>query len=234
MSQPVKTLIVDDDPTILTLLEEVFRTDERLDMHATSNSSEAYERLSEEPFELVITDLMMPQVDGLKILERARKTNPEVLVVIVTGYASLETTLDAIHAGVYDYITKPFRVEEFRLLVNNALSRIRLSQENEDLVAENRENKARIAGLENRIHAQQEELGLLREELGRRGDLLTQTGASAGDRQQRGRLSNYERAQETPGNRHERELARLEALFSEGRLTSDEFEQARQQLKTRI
>lgn len=233
MSEPVKTLIVDDDPTILTLLEEVFRDDESLDVTTMSNSVKAHELLGEQPFELVITDLMMPEIDGLKILERSVQTNPQALVVVVTGYASLETTLDAIHAGVYDYITKPFRVEEFRLLVHNAVSRIRLMRENHELAEENRESKSRLASISQRMAEQEREIRRLREELGRRDELLAQTGTNV-ERGQRSSLSTYERAQETENERYDREMSRLEALFSEGRLTPEEFEQARQQLKTRI
>ncbi|NQU43297.1 response regulator, partial [bacterium] len=133
MSHPIRVLIVDDDTSVLGLLEEVFTGDSSLRIATLSSSEEAYELLGQETFDLLITDLMMPQINGLKLLEHALSIHPEILVVMITGYASLETTLQAIHAGVYDYITKPFRIEEFRLLVYNAAARIRLVQENRAL-----------------------------------------------------------------------------------------------------
>jgi DNA-binding response OmpR family regulator len=234
--EKLKVLIVDDDITVLTLLEEVFKNDKGLSVVTMSDSEEAYNRLSVEMFDLLITDLVMPKVDGLKLLEHAIDANPELLVVVITGYASLETTLEAIHAGVYDYITKPFRIEEFRLLVNNAAARIRLVNENEALrVARDKaESEARRFKL---LAKQQEsEILRLREELGRMGELPgQQRGASnPSDMQKRASISSYEKGLLTQGERFDREFQNLEKLFAEGRLTPSEFETARQRLKTLV
>jgi DNA-binding NtrC family response regulator len=234
MSDPVKVLIVDDDPSILSLLEEVFSSDPELDITAQADSQRAYDLLAKEPYDLLITDLMMPQVDGLMLLEHAISVHPDILVVIITGYASLETTLEAIHAGVYDYITKPFRLEEFRLLVNNAASRIRLMHDIRSLRTEKRASLVQIEGLEERCNSQREELTRLREELGRREDLVAQTGVSTGDGTPQSQLSTYQSMLETAEDRYRRQIQDLEELFSAGRLTSDEFEVARQNLKTKI
>ncbi len=237
MPEVVKVLIVDDDPSIITLLEEVFSVDPSLSVTALSDSQEAFNLLDREAFDLLITDLMMPKIDGLMLLEHAVAAHPDILVVIITGYASLETTLEAIHAGVYDYITKPFRLEEFRLLVNNASERIRLKQENKTLLKEKENVNGRCQVLNDRCEKQMEELTLLREELGRRQDLVTQTGAGgAGGNEptMQTRLFTYQRMLETSDERYERQIQHLEDLFSSGRLTSGEFEIARQNLKTMI
>lgn len=237
MPERVKVLIVDDDLSILTLLEEVFSGDEGLSITTQSDSQIAYNLLETEAFDLLITDLMMPKIDGLMLLEHAVEVKPGILVVIITGYASLETTLEAIHAGVYDYITKPFRLEEFRLLVNNASERIRLKYEIQALQDEKRIVDDRHRSLQDRCNKQLEELTLLREELGRRQDLVTQTGAggaAANEASIQSRLFTYQRMLETSEERYERQIQHLEDLFSSGRLTSGEFEIARQNLKTMI
>lgn len=232
----VKVLIVDDDLSVLALLEDVFSGDPSLHVATMSDSREAYDRLEKESFDLIITDLMMPGVDGLRLLERAVALDPDALVVIITGYASLETTLEAIHAGVYDYITKPFRVEEFKLLVYNAAVRIRLAHENRALRKENQDRKERLSRQETLLKAQEQELKSLREELGRRQELIARTGAAnhAGESGSRAKLSSYEKGLETSHERFGREFRRLERLFSEGRLTPEEFEMARQRLKTLV
>ena len=144
----IKILIVDDDPVVLSVLEETFSNDAHLAVSTMSDSEEAYHRLERDTFDLLITDLMMPRVDGLSLLAHAIKFQPDILVVMVSGYASLETALQAIHAGVYDYITKPFRVEEFRLLVHNVAEHIRLKAENKSLAADIEALIGRVAVLE--------------------------------------------------------------------------------------
>ncbi|MFP4381255.1 MAG: response regulator [Candidatus Sumerlaeia bacterium] len=231
----VRVLIVDDDITVLTLLEEVFKGDATLQVETMSDSEAAYARVETEKFDLLITDLVMPKVDGLKLLEHAIAENPEILVVVITGYASLETTLEAIHAGVYDYITKPFRIEEFRLLVNNAAARIRLVHENRALRKAQRESNIEIENYQQHMESLQGELARLQEELGRREELIAQRGGTApSEIRKRANLSSYEKSIETPSERFDREFQNLERLFSEGRLTPAEFETARQRLKTLV
>lgn len=232
---PVQIMIVDDDPSILSLLEEVFRFEEGVVVSAFSDSRQAYDELTSESFDLLITDLMMPEVDGLNLLEHARSVHPEILVVIVTGYASLETTLQAIHAGVYDYITKPFRLEEFRLLVHNAAARIRLMQELKHLRHEKQEMQLRLDILTKRCKNQQVEMQDLREDI---ESQQAGKGWGLGENEQ-GKacsprsISSYQKMSETSEERYEREIRQLEDLFSSGRLASEEFERARQNLKMR-
>jgi DNA-binding NtrC family response regulator len=233
MSNPVKVLIVDDDTSILALLDEVLCRDESIAVRTLSNSAYACQVLEEEPFDLLISDLVMPEVDGLQLLEHARATQPGILVVIITGYASLETTLEAIHAGVYDYITKPFKLEEFQLLVSNAAAHIQLRREVEMLRRERILVEKRQADLEETLRTRDSELLRLREELRRRQDLDMQTGTGMPDTGTQ-RLFSYQRMLETAEERYERQLRRLEELFSSGRLDSAEFELARQNLKTMI
>ncbi|MGD9160936.1 MAG: response regulator, partial [Desulfobacteraceae bacterium] len=79
-------------------------------------------------------DLMMPGASGLEVLTETRKIDPESLVVLITGFASLETAVQAIREGAYDYITKPFKLEEIKIIVNNAREKISLIRENRKLI----------------------------------------------------------------------------------------------------
>ena len=129
----IQLLIIDDDVQVLGVLEDLFSNEENLSVTALSESLEAIELVKRKRFDLIITDLSMPKADGIAVTRAVQASNPEALVVIITGYASLETTLEAIHLGVYDYITKPFQIGEFRILISNAARRIRLERENRHL-----------------------------------------------------------------------------------------------------
>jgi YesN/AraC family two-component response regulator len=76
----------------------------------------------------------MPKVGGLEVLKYAKQTNPDVLVIIITGHASLETAVTAIKEGAYDYIRKPCKLEEIRIVVENAIDKIKLYRENRKLI----------------------------------------------------------------------------------------------------
>ena len=128
-------LIVDDDKKLLSVMKNIF-TEEGHDVSACSDGLEAIEMCREHKFDLIITDLMMPGANGLEVLKATRKIDPNTIVILVTGFASLETAIEAIREGAYDYITKPFKLEEIKILVNNACDKIRLSHENQRLINE--------------------------------------------------------------------------------------------------
>ena len=77
---------------------------------------------------------MMPKVGGIEVLRYARQAKSDVVVMIITGYASLETAITAIQEGAYDYIRKPCKLEEFRIAVNNAIEKIRLNRDKRELL----------------------------------------------------------------------------------------------------
>jgi len=86
------------------------------------------------PFDIILADLIMPGIDGLKVLEKAKECNPDGMVIIMTGYASLDTAIQAIRGGAYDYIRKPFKLDELELVVKNACEKISLIRENRRLL----------------------------------------------------------------------------------------------------
>ena len=113
-------LIVDDDKTILSALKTVL--DRENNVTICNDGKKAIQLCRNKKFDLIITDLMMPGANGLEVLTESRKIDPDSLVILITGFASLETAVQAIREGAYDYITKPFKLEEIKIIVNNARS----------------------------------------------------------------------------------------------------------------
>ncbi len=125
-------LIVDDDKTLLSALKTVF--DQENNVTICNDGKKAIDLCQNRKFDLIITDLMMPGANGLEVLTESRKIDPDSLVVLITGFASLETAVQAIREGAYDYITKPFKLEEIKIIVNNAREKIKLMLENRKLI----------------------------------------------------------------------------------------------------
>ena len=129
----LKTLIVDDDKKLRSLLSSLL-VEEGDVVTTCGNGSDAIGKCREEKFDLIVTDLVMPGANGIEVLKEARKLHSDTLVILITGYASLETAIEAIREGAYDYITKPFKLEEFKIVIHNARERIALAVENQRLL----------------------------------------------------------------------------------------------------
>jgi DNA-binding NtrC family response regulator len=129
----IKILIVDDDNTVADVLKDLL-SDEGRSVYVCYDGSVAIESIQKYSYDLIIADLVMPGVGGLEVLKFAKKSNPDAIVIIITGYASLETAIMAIKEGAYDYIRKPCKLEEIRISVENAIDKIRLYRENIELL----------------------------------------------------------------------------------------------------
>ncbi|NPA95806.1 MAG: response regulator [Thermodesulfobacteria bacterium] len=129
----LRILIAEDEKNIGDLLGELLNQDDR-EITLVQNGLEALEKLKEQRYDLLITDLMMPEIDGMEVLHQAKKLHPDIMVIIITGYASLETAIQAVKEGAYDYLRKPFRLEELKISVDNACEKIRLQRENQRLI----------------------------------------------------------------------------------------------------
>lgn len=136
MSDPVagkgRILIVDDEATAVENLAHVCR---RLGHEVTTRTSgvAALDVLEKVRFDVVLSDLKMDRVDGMAVLRRARELDPEVAVVLITGYATLDSAVEAMKAGAFHYIAKPFRLDEVREVIRNALELVSLKRENRQL-----------------------------------------------------------------------------------------------------
>jgi len=129
MTAPPTLLIADDDPVARDLLAEVL-TREGYRVRAASGGEECLRLAEAEPFDLALVDLRMPDLDGLSVLQRLASIQPRVPVLILTAFATIETAIEAIRAGAYDYLSKPFRMEEIKVVVRRALDAQRLVREN--------------------------------------------------------------------------------------------------------
>src|SRR6185503_15452258 len=124
-----KILIVDDEPSMRDLLNILLSRAGYL-VTTVEDGEDAVAQIGKEIFDLVITDLKMPKLSGLDVLKAVRKACPETVVLVVTAFASTDTAVEAMKCGAYDYITKPFQIDEVQLIVRNALERRRLAAEN--------------------------------------------------------------------------------------------------------
>ncbi|HOQ44564.1 MAG TPA: sigma-54 dependent transcriptional regulator [Bryobacteraceae bacterium] len=127
-----RILVVDDDDS-LRRVTEVRLQQCGYDVLTAASGAEALEVLQKKPAALVITDLKMPGMSGLELLRRIRAEYPEVIVVMVTAFGTIETAVEAMRAGAYDYITKPVHIDEMRLVIERALEHVRLRQELQEL-----------------------------------------------------------------------------------------------------
>jgi DNA-binding NtrC family response regulator len=128
---PGRLLVVDDDPQMCRLVSEVL-TEEGYTVLTATNGAEALSRLvgSEgEPFDLMITDLHLPAMKGFDLMFQARQRQPDLSVIIITAFGSIESAIDAMKQGAYDYLPKPFKIEELILTVSKALRESALRRE---------------------------------------------------------------------------------------------------------
>jgi len=121
-------LVVDDDQFALRGIAKMLRG-ERYQVVTAASGSEAIDLLEQDSFDLILADLKMPGVDGLEVLRRAREIAPQAVVLILTGYASVESAIDALREGAYDYLVKPCSTDELKLKIKRGLERVRLIED---------------------------------------------------------------------------------------------------------
>jgi two-component system response regulator AtoC len=129
MTRPITLLVADDDPVARDLLAEVL-TREGYQVHVASNGRECLREAEATPLDLAIVDLRMPDLDGLQVTRRLAALQPGVPVVILTAFATIDTAIEAIRSGAHDYLSKPFRMEEIKIVVRRTLEARRLAQDN--------------------------------------------------------------------------------------------------------
>jgi two-component system, NtrC family, response regulator HydG len=127
-------LVVDDEPEIRELLVEYFR-DHGFETATAGDGRAAIAAIERDParYRLVVTDLQMPGADGLAVLRAAKAANPSCYVVIITGYASLDSAIQAVRLGAYDYLTKPFSMGQIDVVIQRVGDRLALEAENRQL-----------------------------------------------------------------------------------------------------
>ena len=129
MSTPRTIHVIDDEPIILEVLGQLL-TSEGYEVESSSSGEEALQKYESRTFDLVLLDLMMPGMSGLDVLRALQRIQPEALVIIITAYASVESAIEAMKIGAFDYVQKPFKHEELLLTIARALSHKSLRDEN--------------------------------------------------------------------------------------------------------
>ncbi len=132
MPNTVKLLIIDDERIALRNLEHVMKK-EGYDVTGTQSGMNALKLLDEQQFDVVLTDLRMEKVDGMQILAKSRERHPDCEVIMITGFATLDSAVDAMRHGAFHYIAKPFKLDEVRQVVKEAIAKVMLKKENQNL-----------------------------------------------------------------------------------------------------
>jgi len=131
---PLNVLVVDDEPEIRELLVEYFH-ERGFETATAGDGRAAIAAIERDParYRLIVSDLQMPGADGLAVLRAAKAANPSCYVVIITGYASLDSAIQAVRLGAYDYLTKPFSMGQIDVIVQRLTDRFALEAENRQL-----------------------------------------------------------------------------------------------------
>jgi two-component system, NtrC family, response regulator HydG len=129
LSAQGKLLIVDDELSVRDSLGKWFR-EEGYEVGTAENANEALTRLAEHSWDVALVDIKMHGTDGIELQRRMHEQNPDLMVIIMTGYASVETAVTALKNGAYDYVTKPLDPDEIAHLVKNAMSHKQAAKEN--------------------------------------------------------------------------------------------------------
>lgn len=174
----MRIAILDDEVTVCKRLKRALGR-EGYDVETFLTTQPFWERMSQQPFHLVFTDLRLPDSDGLDVLSRVKKFSADTEVIVITGYASIDTAVEAIKAGAYHYATKPLKLDEIRLLARGALERLRLRLENRELRAALNE-KGSLAEIVGNSRSMQEVFSLVRKVAGVDCNVLLQGKSGTG------------------------------------------------------
>jgi len=123
-----KILVIDDEKRMCDSIK-VLLSNIGYEVDIALNGRTGIEKLQSETYDLVITDLMMPELDGFAVMKHIRENCPNTLVIVITGYASVESAVRAIRSGAYDYILKPFDFEIIKISVERAWDKLKLEKE---------------------------------------------------------------------------------------------------------
>ena len=141
-----KILIVEDEKTISGVLENIL-SDELKDYEfvIAEDGLEGYKQIEKEDFALVISDIKMPKLNGTELLKQALQLKPEITFVMMSGHADIDTAVDSLKNGAYDFISKPIDINRLLISVKNALDKEKLLAENQNLQTENKSLKKEIS-----------------------------------------------------------------------------------------
>ncbi len=124
-----RILVVDDEMIVCESCQRILE-EEGYEVEIALSGKEAFKKMKENPFDIVITDLKMPEIDGMEVLKKFRKEYPDAVVIMITGYGTVQSAVEAMKLGAFDYIPKPFTPDEVLVVVNKAIEKRDLLLEN--------------------------------------------------------------------------------------------------------
>ncbi len=138
-----RVFVIDDDEVMLLSCRRILEKD-GYEVETYNSGPDGLRRIQQVQPHLLLVDLKMPELDGLQVIERVRALGPDIVIAVITGYATIATAVDAMKAGAYDFLPKPFTPDELRLIVNRGHERWRLAAESARLRREKEEAERRF------------------------------------------------------------------------------------------
>ncbi len=123
-----KILLVEDEEYLLKSLEVFLRNETKYEIFSASNGKEAIEIINSKEIDLILTDLKMPEIGGIELMEYVKNKSADIPVIAMTAFASLNSAIEALRLGVYDYLIKPYEFDMVLIVINRAIERIRLTK----------------------------------------------------------------------------------------------------------
>ncbi|MGQ9474201.1 MAG: sigma-54-dependent transcriptional regulator, partial [Candidatus Caldatribacteriaceae bacterium] len=133
-----RILVVDDERFMAEMLQEILEEEGML-VETALDGKQALQKFHSSSFDLVLLDLRMPELSGMEVLREIKKTDADVPVVVITAYGSVDNAVEALKVGAYDFVTKPFKIEELKNIIHRALELEKLRRERNYLLDEFRE-----------------------------------------------------------------------------------------------
>ncbi len=166
----VKILLVDDEPAICHLIEEMLKFEGYL-VDVSFSGTDALDMINNCDYQMLITDIKMPGIDGLELIEKAKEKNPEIRTIIITGYTTVDTVVQSLRRGVDDYIKKPFNVCEMKKVVKNIFTACQVANANAQVIKNLKRSNRELVINENGLT---EDLQIAGEQLTRANEEIVQ------------------------------------------------------------
>ena len=147
MNKQIRILVVDDEPKLCHLIEELLKL-EGCRVDVSISNMEALQMIKENKYQMLITDLKMPGIDGLELIQKARELNPEIRTIIITGSETVETTVQSLKHEIDDDIKKPFSIVELKKVVKRTLYIRQVVMENAQLLKDLKKANRKITKLQ--------------------------------------------------------------------------------------
>jgi two-component system, OmpR family, phosphate regulon sensor histidine kinase PhoR len=151
-TEPISILVVDDERGIREGCRRILGA-EGYAVDAAENGREGLERVRSKAYDLILVDLMMPVMGGLEMMDKVKEVDPEAILIVITGFATIETAVEAMKHGAYDYVPKPFTPDQVVTVVNRGLETRRLRRQARELMEERDQKLLEVANETSKIHA---------------------------------------------------------------------------------